>query len=145
MKSLILSLSLATLCFNSFSQQTTPAPVLSKQDYLKKSKSQRTTGIVLASVGGVLVIAGAMLAVEGTAEEIGGIFTGETSRKDDNGAVLFIAGTACMIGSIPLFIASGRNRKLAMSMSFRYQHTDYWQKTLLAKKNIPALSLKINL
>lgn len=51
------------LTTTSFSQQNNLSPSLTKQDYLKKSKNQRTTGFIFLAGGTVLSATGFAMAM----------------------------------------------------------------------------------
>lgn len=112
----------------SFSQQTEPSSVLTKQDYLQKSKSQRTSAFILLGTGAALLAVAA---------------PGNVSF--DILPILVIGGGAAIVGSIPLFIASGKNKKRAMNMSFRFQEIQLPHSRGFAGKKIPSLSLNLSL
>ena len=63
------------------------------------------------------------------------------------GAVIATVGLLSCAGSIPLFIASGKNKKRAMaiSTSFKLEKASVIQGPAFVKKSYPALSLKIGL
>ncbi len=114
----------------SFCQETEPQPPMTRADYLKKSKTQKTIGFVLIGVGAVTLIA---------------ISGGNT----DLGAVgpLAVIGTVCILTSIPVFIGSGRNKRRAKnaSVSFNFEKIRSIQQTQIRYAAIPAISLKLNL
>lgn len=112
-------------------QQTTTAPTLNKQDYLKKSKTQKTTAWVLLGGGVALGIGGAAWA-------------GSDWEASGPGALMVIGG-ASVLGSIPLFIASGKNKKRAASMTIRNERIISNQKNSFVYKSIPSLSISIQL
>ena len=87
----ILSLVSAIESYSQQAPQTTPAV---QTDYLAKSKSQKTTAFILLGVGA------ASLAIAAP---------GNVSF--DLLPVLVIGGGIAAISSIPLFIASGRNKR----------------------------------
>jgi hypothetical protein len=49
-----------------------------------------------------------------------------------------------MLGSIPLFLASGRNKRKAMSLSFKNETAPQLLKGSFAYRPIPSVSLKIS-
>jgi len=102
MKKMISLAVLLAVAVTSFSQQTEPSPVLTKQDYLQKSKSQRTSAFILLGTGAALLAVAA---------------PGNVSF--DILPILVIGGGAAIVGSIPLFIAAGKNKRKAMSLSFK--------------------------
>ncbi|MGH2554045.1 MAG: hypothetical protein ACRDEB_10025 [Chitinophagaceae bacterium] len=128
MKKIILFSLLLLLSATTFSQQTTTATSLTKTDYLRKSKNQKTAAWVLLGAGS------ACLAIAAP---------GNVSF--DILPALVIGGGGMVVASIPLFIASGKNKKKAMNMSFRFQHTPVPQGMGFAEKKIPSLSLSLHL
>jgi hypothetical protein len=133
----ILSTTLLFLSLQVFSQETNPAQSLTKQDYLKKSKSQKTTASVLLGSG---VLAGGI----GLAAGAGSVCVGCPEKpKDQSGWV--IAGGTLMVSSIPFFIASSKNKKKATSISLKNQFIPTLQSNGLANKATPTLAVTISL
>ena len=97
-------------------QQVTTIPPLSKQDYFAKSKKQKTTGVVLLTSGSILSTVG--LAI--TLSNLSGLFDpNEPARHNSATAdILGYSGLVIAAGSIPFFIASSRNRRKAVTLSF---------------------------
>jgi hypothetical protein len=141
MKKLIMIIAAGLFFFESFSQQVNPAPSLSKQDYLAKSKKQKTWAWVLLGTGTAMVVTGTIIAVSETEEFLyeGG---GEGA---EGGAVLIGTGVAVMAGSIPLFIASGKNKRKAAALSLDFQKVRQVQNFAFVSKSLPSLTLKFNL
>jgi hypothetical protein len=139
MKKVVLSIVTAVFIFKSFGQQTNPAAASSKQDYLTKSQKQKTGAWGLLGIGTVMLIGGAYIAGHETFDNDG----------NDSGVaaagVVAAMGVAAMIGSIPLFIASGKNKRKAASISFKSERFQYLKNNSLVYKPMPAVSLKINL
>lgn len=133
------------MTFSSFSQQTNPSPTLTKQDYLQKSKNQKTAAWICLSGGGALTTTGWVIGFNSAADEFVDAFTGDKNNTFEIGAVLFFTGMASMLGSIPLFIASSKNMKKGMSLSLKNETIPLLTKQNFAYKTIPSLSLKINL
>ena len=99
MKKIILFATFLILSASSFSQQTNSHPSLTKQDYLQKSKNQKTTAWVLLGGGAALILVGDLI---GNQKE-------STLGDAGTGVVIAGAGVLSMLGSIPFFIASGKN------------------------------------
>lgn len=127
--------------------QSTDQPVLSKADYLKKSKNQSTAAWILVGGGAAMVSIGSIIGLTDATEAIGSIFTGETDEPSDAGPILFYTGAAAMLGSIPLFIASSRNKRKANSMSafFKMENRPLLHRSSFTKASYPALTFKIKL
>ena len=126
----ILFFLLLILSVTSFSQETTPSAPLAKQDYLKKSKSQKTAGFVFLGI---------------TAICIGIAAPGDVSF--DVLPVLVIGGAGAAVGSILFFSAAGRNKRKAMKMSasIGIKKIPDLTSSGIFSEYYPALSLKINL
>ena len=133
MKKIPILFLLIVLSASTFSQQTHPVPTVTKQDYLQKSKNQKTAAWIL--LGG------------GTAMAAGGfIWASSNILSTASGSeFLFFVGIGCMTGSIPLFILSSKNRKRAMSASFKFQQSPQLQNNIFVKRKVPSLTLKISL
>ena len=82
---------------------------------------------------------------EATVAVVGALATGEEQSTSSAGGVLFFTGLAGVAGSIPLFIASGRNRRKAASISINYQKVSQFQNSAFVNKSLPSLTLKFNL
>ena len=81
----------------SFSQQTTtPVPVLTKSDYLQKSKNQKAYAWILLGSGAVIF----------------GITAPGFVSLDILGPLVVIGAVATLV-SIPLFIAAAKNKRRA--------------------------------
>jgi hypothetical protein len=138
--------------FCSFAQETPPGdegPFLTKQEYLQKSKAQRTGAIVMVSAGGALAIAGLILAVENLGTDIGNdLFPntpGEPKKNEALSAVLLIAGVGAMLGSIGLFRSARKNKQKALSVTFKNELSPQLQKSLVVNRYVPSLTFKISL
>ena len=147
MKAMIVTM-LIILSAQAFSQQTTS---LTKADYLQKSKRQKTTAWILLGGGIATAITGIIIydhAYNKAAKDdpLLTLFSLGTN-VNPTGAIISLAGSLTSIGSVPLFIASAKNRRKAKSLSagFKIERTLFIRGYVIAKTNYPALSLKINL
>ena len=129
MKKLIICTMLLVMSAMSFSQQTDPSQPLTREDYLKKSKGQKTAAFILLGTG----VAMFAIAAPGNVS------------FDALGALVGI-GAVATLSSIPLFIASGRNKRKAMSAiaSFKIETGPDIQNTSIMSRSYPTLSLKIS-
>ena len=118
---------------SALSQQTNPSPTLTKQDYLKKSKGQKTGAFILLGAGLLSVSLGSVQ----VNPNIGGNNSGNTA--------FLVTGLTAIGISVPLFIASSKNKKKAMSMSFKNQPLPQLQNYGFANRAIPSLNIKISL
>jgi hypothetical protein len=121
MKKIIICSMLLVLSTKTFCQQIIPSPTLTKQDYLKKSKSQKTGAWVLLGGGFTLSTIGALTSLPKAGEDIGyailllpNALTGNLQPEPQNNytaqTILLIGGLTSMLTSIPLFIASGKKQ-----------------------------------
>lgn len=128
MKKLIIFLLMLVLSTTTFSQQSGPFPVLTKQDYLRKSKREN--------------IAALSLLFGGFALELTAILT---SFETELGANLVRAGLLANLVSIPFFIAARRNKRKAASISFKNQYVHQLTNWGLSNRTVPSVNLRINL
>lgn len=147
MKKIIHFILLLTMSAISFSQTTNPLPALSKQDYLQKSKNQKTAAWLLVAGGAALIVSGGIVWVNHINEKaetdpFGAYMEAYTTTTGD---WIAVAGLVAAAGSIPLFIAGAKNKRKAMSMSFKKEMVPQLQKTSFANRFVPSLSLKISL
>ncbi len=141
MKKLILTIASILWFFNSFSQQSSPTPSLTKQVYLTKSKKQKPAGWALFGFGTAMLVGGSAIAA-GAADES---WNGDGNETLKAGGVVVAVGLAAMLGSIPLFIASGRNKRKAATVSFNNMKIPQIKNSSLVYKPMPAVLLKFNL
>jgi len=101
------------LCF-SFAIQTAKAQhegYAINTELLQKSKSQRTTGFVLLGVGAAITLVGISVGVNH-------VFTDIIEGKQQvSGTGAMVAGLTLMAVSVPLFVASGKNKRASFSVS----------------------------
>lgn len=114
-----------------FAQKNNPPQQLTKDDYLQKSKNQKTAGWIFRGSGAILMA--------------GGLVWGVTTTDDAGPSALLVAGGACVITSIPLFMASKKNKNRAMEMGVGWQQSIQIENNNLVKKPIPSLTLRISL
>ena len=145
---LLLLFSLASFC------QSTPNELPTvKTDYLKKSKNQKTAAWILLGGGFVLSTTSILIASPKATEDLtyglAGFLVGEPVPENNYTAesILLITGTAAMLGSIPLFIASGKNKKRAMNMTtnIKMEKATIIERQSFVQSSYPAIAFKINL
>ncbi len=125
-----------------FNQQIeAPKKELTKQEYLKKSKSQRTAGGIILGGGAILIGAGLATSL---GNGLANLFEQE-AKKNNSGDVLTVLGVISIAGSIPLLISAGKNKRKALSFSVKNQPSQVLQNNRLYSKMIPSLTFKINL
>lgn len=128
MKKIMIYFLLLAMPAASFCQKTNDSVPAVKTDYLTKSKNQKSAAWVLLGGGTALIGAGFLIG------------DSKNSTFDDaaTGAILAGIGVLSAIGSIPLFIASGKNKRKALNMSANFRMEN-------ATNSYPAIALKINL
>ena len=132
MKNNIICILLMVLATTALSQQNNPAPVLTKQDYLKKSKNQKTAAWILAGVGTLSVI-------------LGTIEVNPDYGENNNSSFFLVGGLVAIGASVPLFIASARNKKKGMSLSFKNNTVPRLRNNNLNYSSVPSISLRVGL
>ena len=129
MKSFILIVALLLTLQTIFSQQT-------KQDHLQKSKKQKTTAWIMLGGGTAVGLIGlSKINLAGSDREI----------NNTPGTIMFFTGLASSIASIPVFIASKRNKRMAMKLSFMPGLTPVLQGNNYTQKSQPSVHIKISI
>jgi hypothetical protein len=113
-----------------FSQQTTSPDSLTKQDYLQRSKSQKTTAFIFLGLGTTLIA----IAAPGTI-------------PFDTLPVLAGGVAISIISSTTLFLAAGRNKRKARQLAALLELKQNSLKTYLGTtaRSYPALSITVSL
>lgn len=135
--SILLSLS-ATV----FGQQPNPALAQTKQDYLQKSIKQRKTAKIMLYGGGGVFLIGCIVGTHEADNAFINLFNGNASSNFTTSDILLWTGLASMAGSIPLFIASGKNEKKGLELSFKNGFFRGFS-TKNVCYNIPSFTIKI--
>jgi hypothetical protein len=125
-----------------FSQKNNPKTALIKEDYLQKSKKQKTVGWILLGGGATFVLTGIIIPKGDIVHET---ILGYDYENDGIKGAFQLTGILSMIGSIPFFTASKKNSKRAMSFSFRNETAPQLVKSNFVYRPIPSLTFKIGL
>ncbi len=135
MKKNILYFLLLVLPAVSLCQPTNDTIPFVKTDYLLKSKNQKTAAWVLLGGGTALIGLGFLI----------GDSKNATFDDAGTGVVLGGLGFLSTIGSIPLFIASGKNKRKAMKASalIKMKSVPLLQKQSFIQNSYPAFSVNI--
>src|ERR1044071_6922930 len=116
MKSITTLALLLAFAITSLGQQNSVNKLLTiKTDYLKKSKNQKKAAWIMVGGGSALLLTG-ILIPKGESKGFTGTWWGlpvEGYKNDNIKSAFGITGVIAMAGSIPLFIASGKNKKRA--------------------------------
>ena len=119
------------LAFSVFSQEI----VKNREYFSAKSKRQRSGGGVMLIGGAALIGAGFLI---GDRKE---------SSFDDaaTGAILGGVGVLLMVGSVPVFIASSKNKRKAVSFSFKNIPIPKIKNSSMVYQSMPAVSIQLSL
>ena len=130
MKKILLCVMILVISTSSFGQQIDTSKFNTRKYYLRKSRSQLVGGLILLGIGG------ATLAL---------VSNGKTSFNIL--PVLVIGGGLFVLGSIPLFIASGRNKRKAMNATtlFKMETIPTLPQTGINFHSYPAISVRFDL
>ena len=144
MKKLLFLLLLTTITVCSFSQPVNNAVPAVKADYLQKSNHQKTAAWIMLGGGTSLFVVGGLVGAHGFFD----LFTlqpDNANAKIELAGILALTGTAALLGSIPLFIASSKNKKKAATLSFKNEPVLQIHKSSFVYRCIPSLALKFDL
>jgi hypothetical protein len=135
MKKIITCIALLILANSIYSQQSKPTATMTKNDYLQKSKHQKTAAWLF--MGG-----GLGLTIGGLCDN-----SSDNFNKGDNTGkmVAIIAGVAAISVGTTFFITSANNKKKAESLSFRMERAPLMQQGNFVYRSYPALSFRLNL
>ncbi len=148
MKKIVLLLLLLAVLFTGFSQPVTKVTPMLKSDYLKKSKNQKTAAWILLGGGAAFTVTGYIIGLNSAVSSFGNIITtGRPGKTFTAGTILFFTGTAAMLSSIPLFIASAKNKRRSMAATafFKMETAPVILRSSFVQQSYPAISVKINL
>ena len=111
---------------------------------LQKSKKQKSAAWILLGGGAGLTAVGFIIGVTEAAKDLSNIFTPNYSASNSTGGEIMVyAGIGVMLGSIPLFIASGKNKRKANLMI--KDENVFFNPKLNMKEHLVSLGIKINL
>jgi len=139
MKKMISLLLLFAVSLTVFSQQNTPGI---NTDYLKKSKNQKKIALILLGGGATFFLTGVVIP---KGEIIHESIWGPDYKNDGIKSSFKLTGILSMLGSIPLFMASSKNKRKAVSISFRNEKIQALQQNGFAYKIVPSFCLTVRL
>ena len=142
MKQLTICTLLLMFVVTTFSQKNNPKPTLTKEDYLQKSKKQRTVAWILLCGGATFLLTGIIIPKGDVIHET---ILGYDYENDGIKGTFQLTGILSMLGSIPFFTASKKNSKRAMSFSFRNETPPQLVKSNFVYGSVPSLTFKIGL
>ncbi|SHM41238.1 hypothetical protein SAMN04488057_101370 [Cyclobacterium lianum] len=114
----------------------------SKNEYLEKSRRQKTAGYIMAGGGLAMVAAGSIMFSENF------ILFGASNaeeRATGMGVAMAVVGGIATIGSIPMLISAANNKRKATQMSFKPLPTSVPGYAGGIPSHIPSLTLTIPL
>jgi hypothetical protein len=131
-----------------YSQEIKPATILTRHDYLKKSKQQKTAAWVLLGVGTTLGGIGTFMFLKEAAKVPLAIIPlpGQPQpdeAKVNGGGILMLLGGAAVITSVPLFVAAGKNKTKAAVISFKNVPIQVLQKNNFVNTYTPSVNVTI--
>lgn len=128
-----------------FSQ--TFAQEMSRQDYLDKSRNQKTTGFILLGGGVAMIAVGSILFADDAVDTAISCTNLNCSSGSgmESGMVISAVGGLAILGSIPVFISSHKNARKAAQLSFRNEPTTISKYAANIPRSIPSLRLSIPL
>lgn len=146
MRKIIISTFALAFAVSLFGQQTSsPKLALTPSDYLNKSKRQKNTALYVLGGGAALIIVGAVIPEGERTGDINWISWSEEHKNDGIKGAFISIGVLSMLGSVPFFIASGKNKRRAnaVSASFKTENASIARGYNLSRINYPAISFKI--
>ncbi len=105
----------------------------SKEYFLQKSKTQKTTAWILLSTGTAAIITGAI---------IDNSYKGE--EQSFTGGFVEVGGIICTLTSIPFFISSSKNKKRTMTVSMNSRKILLLQSNSFVSRVQPSVSLHMS-
>ncbi len=150
MQKIIFGTILIAFATASFSQQIVQKQSLTKADYLQKSKKQKRTAMIFLGGGAALIVTSLVIPQgEPTGYQIdpisGGFYEGH--KNDGIKGALILGGGLSLLGSIPFFIASGKNKRKARQASvfINMERVPVLQGMAFSKQSFPGLGVRIRL
>ncbi len=135
MKKNILSLACLVIVTASFCQRAQPSHLLTREDYMTKSKRQKTAAWVLLAGGIALIGVGFLI---GNRKE-------SSFNDAATGAIIGGISALSVTGSTPLFIASGKNKRKGMSIAFKNEKAPQLFTRNFISRSIPSATVRIGL
>ena len=140
MKKIILLSLLLAFTASTFGQQSAPKQHWTDTEYYKKSKKQKTAGWIFTGVGSAVLLTTLIT------DAFTSAFTG--FQESASGiAIPYAIGGACVATGVVFFVASGKNKKKAKTVSafINIEKVPVLQQTDIRNQSFPVLGLKISL
>ncbi len=139
-KILLLYVLIITVLFSTGQIITSP-PQLDREHFFSKSQKQRTGAIVAVSAGTLLMISAFIVA----GDDLDGLFDSMDKKNSDLSDILFFGGLSVAAASIPLLIASKKNRNKAISLSYQKKPVSMLMHKKFIQQQMPDLTITISL
>lgn len=123
------------------------APLMSAEQYMQKSKKQKTAAQIMLYGGGAFVLTAVLIGTKEADDAFIQLFGGDATSNFTAADIFFWTGLASMAGSIPLFIASSKNRRNAYAarVSINFKRNYRMESFAFKSSAYPALTFKISL
>ena len=150
MKKIIFGTILIAFASASSAQQSASKQALIQTDYLQKSKKQKKTAMIFLGGGATLIVASLIIPQgKSTGIQINPYDWSfyEGHKNDGIKGALVLTGAVSMLGSIPFFIASGKNKRRARKASvlINMERAPVLQGMAFSTHSFPAAGVRINL
>ena len=145
MKSIIILIMFLLITGKVFNQRQ--HAMLTKEDYLLKSRHQKTAAWILAGGGVTMTTIATLIALAEASTIATWGWVNPSGIHTHQGLIntFGITGSLAIIGSIPLFIIASRNKHKAVSLSFKNKSSPQFYKSNLVYRAVPSLTLSITL
>ena len=124
-------------------QVINPGQPLTREDYLIKSKNQKSAGGVLAIGGTVVSLVG--ITMLGSNILVDYPNSQEVKNRETTGLVLLSAGGAAIVSGIIFLTASKRNRRKAATIELQQQNSWRPGNKIISNINYPALTFRLKI
>ncbi|HEX5026830.1 MAG TPA: hypothetical protein VFV68_16230 [Agriterribacter sp.] len=118
-----------------------------RADYLRVSKSQNTTAIIMVSVGGAAFMVGVIGALTVDVSKVVSTFALEDNQKSNTGYVIAaVAGGILALASIPVFKSAHKNKEKAMLMpqvALKMENLKQPVFSGVSKASFPSITIKL--
>jgi len=118
-----------------FSQQLNPPSGSTKQDYLKRSRKEKTTGWILSGQGVLFVSMGL----------IDPKFLHNDPGEPGVRGLTIVGGLVSIFGGVILFIGAAKDRKQVVSLLLKHETVPQVYKPGFVSTTISSLALKVSL
>ncbi len=139
MKKIIIYFMLLVVSATSFSQSIIARQPLISEDYLVISKNQQTAAWILLGSGAAIAAIGGIIQLNHENKRAGGF------DFDFTGAIIAIAGGVVCLSSVPFFIASAKNKRKGIAITFKNVPAYQIKNSSLVYQPMTAVCFKINL